>query len=65
MVIQIRQTAANSIFEIDYEKALKIRQQPCTLKILGRELPEKLSLAKTDFEQGTKKVRVFLNHDDL
>lgn len=40
MVIQVKQTAANSIFEIDYKKALKAQQQPWTLKSLGKELPD-------------------------
>ncbi len=41
MTIHIKQTAANSTSKLDYEKALKVQQQPLTLKGLNIDLSEK------------------------
>ena len=59
MVIQVKQTAANSIFEIDYRKALNVQQQPWTLKSLGKELPDEKegSILPSDSEE-----RLFGSH---
>lgn len=56
METEIRETAANSPFTIDYEKALKTQQQSWTIKTLGIELQEETPFCKNDFEHDLKKV---------